>query len=265
VKIVKLTESDLSRIVERVLAEQLVAPQGVQPISQELSGTDKLQDSLYKQRGAVKNSQGNWVFPCLKKLESMKIPGSKGKFDVAGTTYTFLKTGVYTSEDSNGKTQGVWKCDTQGFVELDGKEKLGGEKKTFQWKQAPTAEEVKAGKKVLSFGMIGDFVATVQNKLKSVGINPGAIDKKFGQNTLKAIKDFQRKNGLKDDGLVGKKTYAAMFEVKPQAQPEQTNVKPTEKTNVQPKQMNLNVTTPKAQVQRTVPTPSTGEIPTDNF
>jgi len=265
VKIVKLTESDLSRIVERVLAEQLVAPQGVQPISPELSGTDKLQDSLYKQRGAVKNSQGNWVFPCLKKLESMKIPGSKGKFDVAGTTYTFLKTGVYTREDSNGKTQGVWKCDTQGFVELDGKEKLGSEKKPFQWKQAPTAEEVKGGKKVLSSGMMGDFVATVQNKHKSVGINPGAIDKKFGQNTLKAVKDFQRKNGLKDDGLVGTKTYAAMFEVKPQAQPEQTNVKTTEKTNVQPKQMNLNVTAPKAQVQRTVPTPSTGEIPTDNF
>jgi hypothetical protein len=265
VKIVKLTESDLSRIVERVLAEQLVAPQGVQPISPELSGMDKLQDSLYKQRGAVKNSQGNWVFPCLKKLESMKIAGSKGKYDVLGTTYTFLKTGVYTREASTGKTQGTWKCDTQGFVELDGKEKLGVEKKQFQWKQAPTAQEVKTGKKILNFGMIGDFVATVQNKLKSVGINPGAIDKKFGQNTLKAVKDFQRKNGLKDDGLVGSKTYAAMFEVKPQAQPEQVGVTPVEKTNVQPKQMNLNVSTPKAQVQRTVATPSTGEIPTDNF
>jgi hypothetical protein len=56
-----------------------------------------------------------------------------------------------------------------------------------------------------------------------------------------------------------------MFEVKPQAQPEQVGVTPVEKTNVQPKQMNLNVSTPKAQVQRTVATPSTGEIPTDNF
>jgi peptidoglycan hydrolase-like protein with peptidoglycan-binding domain len=194
----------------------------------------------------------------------MKVAGSKGKYDVAGTTYTFLKTGVYTREDSNGKTQGKWKCDTQGFVELDGKEKLTG-KTPFQWKQAPTAEEVKTGAKLLRYGMMGAFVETMQNQLKSVGINPGTIDKKFGQNTLKAVKDFQRKNGLKDDGLVGAKTYAAMFEVKPQAEPK-TNMTPTEKINVQPKQMNLNVTAPKAQVQRSVTTPtSTGEIPTDNF
>ena len=53
-------------------------------------------------------------------------------FSGSGTTYTFLKTGVYTKENSKGKTQGKWKCDTQGFVELDGKQKLSGEKKPFQ-------------------------------------------------------------------------------------------------------------------------------------
>ena len=265
-KIVKLTESDLSRIVERVLAEQLTEPQSVNPkFKMDLTSVlDTPADLDFKQRGAVKNPKGEWIFPCLKKLKSMKIAGSKDKYDVAGTTYTFLETGFYNREDSNGKTKGRWKCDTQGFVELDGKKKLTG-KTPFQWKQAPTAEEVKTGAKLLKYGMMGDFVATLQNKLKSVGINPGDSDKKFGQNTLKAVKDFQRKNGLKDDGLVGAKTYAAMFEVKPQAQPEQVGVTPVEKTNVQPKQMNLNVSTPKAQVQRTVATPSTGEIPTDNF
>ena len=264
-KIIKLTESDLIRIVKKVLQEQIATTANIfgniqnQPI-----GNEKFIDSNFKERGAVKNPQGKYVFPCLKKLEAMKVAGSKGKYDVAGTTYTFLKTGVYTREDSNGKTQGKWKCDTQGFVELDGKEKLTG-KTPFQWKQAPTAEEVKTGAKLLRYGMMGAFVETMQNQLKSVGINPGTIDKKFGQNTLKAVKDFQRKNGLKDDGLVGAKTYAAMFEVKPQAEPK-TNMTPTEKINVQPKQMNLNVTAPKAQVQRSVTTPtSTGEIPTDNF
>jgi hypothetical protein len=56
------------------------------------------------------------------------------------------------------------------------------------------------------------------------------------------------------------------------AQPEQTNVTPVEKTTqAQPEQTNVtpvektNVTAPKSQVQRTVTTPSTGEIPTDNF
>jgi peptidoglycan hydrolase-like protein with peptidoglycan-binding domain len=287
-KIVKLTESDLSRIVKRVLAEQLTEPQSINPKFKmdPTSVLDTPSDSDFKQRGAVKNPQGKYTFPCLKKLESKKVAGTTPtEYNIAGTTYTFLETGVYTRENRTGKTQGTWKCDTQGFVELDGKQKLG---KPFQWKQAPTAEEVKTGAKLLRYGMMGDFVATVQNKLKSVGINPGAIDKKFGQNTLKAIKDFQRKNGLKDDGLVGKKTYAAMFEVKPQAQPEQTNVTPIEKTTqaqpeqtnvtpiekttqAQPEQTNVtpvektNVTAPKSQVQTTAPTQSTGEIPTDNF
>jgi hypothetical protein len=57
-----------------------------------------------------------------------------------------------------------------------------------------------------------------------------------------------------------------------QAQPEQTNGTPVEKTTqAQPEQTNVtpvektNVTAPKSQVQTTAPTPSTGEIPTDNF
>ena len=285
-KIVKLTESDLSRIVKRVLAEQLTEPQSVNPKFK----MDPTFVFTSKQRGAVKNAQGKYVFPCLKKLESMKVAGSTAKYYVAGTTYTFLKDGVYTKENSKGKTQGKWKCDTQGFVELDGKQKLSGEKKPFQFKQAPTAEEVKAGKKILSYGMMGDFVATVQNQLKSVGINPGAIDKKFGQNTLKAVKDFQRKNGLKDDGLVGTKTYTAMFEAKPQAEPKQTSITPPEKTNVQPKGLqSVLPQTSTSGVQRQTPsqippltasqggkvdrmvnkagnTQSTaGQVPTDNF
>lgn len=227
-KVVKLTESDLIKIVERVLSEQLRVPDTVQPTTSTQTdgvpnifqsptanrpGDAKLIDSLLKQRGGERNSQGKIVFPCLKKLNSMKVAGSTGKFDVAGTIYTFSNSGNYTREDSNGKTRGTWKCDTQGFVELDGKERLKG-KTPFQWKQAPTAEEVQSGKKLLRYGMMGDFVGVVQEKLKSLGSNPGTIDKKFGGNTLKAIKDFQKKSGLKDDGLVGKDTYAVLFREK---------------------------------------------------
>ena len=133
-KIIKLTESDLIRIVKKVLQEQIAAPANIlgniqnQPIGNPkfkmdpTSILDTPSDSDFKQRGAVKNAQGKYVFPCLKKLESMKVAGSTAKYDVAGTTYTFLKTGVYTKENSKGKTQGKWKCDTQGFVELDGKQ-----------------------------------------------------------------------------------------------------------------------------------------------
>jgi len=227
-KVVKLTESDLTRIVERVLSEQLQVTDNVQPTTSAQTdgvpnifqsptanrpGDAKLIDSLLKQRGGERNSQGKIVFPCLKKLNSMKVAGSTAEFDVAGTIYTFYQSGNYTREDSNGKTRGTWKCDAQGFVELDGKQKLTG-KTPFQWKQAPTAEEVQSGKKLLRYGMMGDFVEVVQEKLKSLGSNPGTIDKKFGGNTLRAVKDFQKKSGLKDDGLVGKDTYAVLFREK---------------------------------------------------
>ena len=51
---------------------------------------------------------------------------------------------------------------------------------------------------------------TVQTKLKQWGYYKGAVDGIFGPKTKEAVKYFQRKNGLTVDGIVGKKTAAAM-------------------------------------------------------
>ncbi len=51
---------------------------------------------------------------------------------------------------------------------------------------------------------------TVQNKLKRWGYYTGSVDGIFGAKTKAAVKSFQRKNGLVVDGIVGKKTAAAM-------------------------------------------------------
>lgn len=51
---------------------------------------------------------------------------------------------------------------------------------------------------------------TVQTKLKQWGYYAGAVDGIFGPKTKEAVKYFQRKNGLTVDGIVGKKTAAAM-------------------------------------------------------
>jgi hypothetical protein len=255
-KIIKLTESDLIRIVKKVLQEQIATPTNIfgniqnQPI-----GNEKFIDSNFKERGAVKNAQGKYTFPCLKKLESKKVAGTTPtQYNIAGALYSFFDNGKYSRENRTGKTQGTWKCDTQGFVELDGKQKLG---KPFQWKPSPTEEDVRDGKQLLRYGMMGDFVKKVQETL---GFTGTALDSKFGGNTLKAVKDFQRKNGLKDDGLVGTKTYVAMFEAKPQADPKQTSMTSTEKINVQPKGLQSVLTQkPTSGVKRTtnIPSPTT--------
>ena len=221
-KIIKLTESDLIRIVKKVLQEQIAAPANIlgniqnQPIGNPkfkmdpTSILDTPSDSDFKQRGAVKNPQGKYVFPCLKKLEKIKVAGSTAKFDVAGTTLTFFDNGKYTRENKIvGKTQGTWKCDTQGFIEFDGEQKMGQTKQPFQWKPSPTEEEVRDGKQLLRYGMRGDFVKKVQETL---GFTGKALDGKFGGDTLKAVRQFQTKAKLEDtSGLVGEKTYAAMF------------------------------------------------------
>lgn len=51
---------------------------------------------------------------------------------------------------------------------------------------------------------------TVQTKLKRWGYYKGAIDGIYGTQTKTAVKNFQRKNGLTADGIVGPKTAAAL-------------------------------------------------------
>ena len=53
-------------------------------------------------------------------------------------------------------------------------------------------------------------IKTVQTKLKKWGYYTGKVDGIFGSKTKAAVKYFQRKNGLTVDGIVGKKTLAAL-------------------------------------------------------
>lgn len=57
---------------------------------------------------------------------------------------------------------------------------------------------------------VGVSAATVQRALKNAGFNPGKIDGKVGERTLAAIRMFQRKEGLKVDGIVGRATWARL-------------------------------------------------------
>ena len=50
----------------------------------------------------------------------------------------------------------------------------------------------------------------IQTALKSAGVYQGNIDGKIGPASRKAIQTFQKNNGLKADGKVGPKTWAAL-------------------------------------------------------
>ena len=63
---------------------------------------------------------------------------------------------------------------------------------------------------VLRQGAKGGEVKELQRRLKQWGYYKGSVDGVYGPQTVEAVKYFQRKNGLKADGVAGKATYAAL-------------------------------------------------------
>ncbi|KJS71793.1 MAG: spore cortex-lytic protein [Desulfotomaculum sp. BICA1-6] len=70
--------------------------------------------------------------------------------------------------------------------------------------------EASAQNRTLHWGSRGNEVSTVQQKLRQWGYYHGFTDGLYGSATYNAVREFQRKNGLRADGVVGKSTWAAL-------------------------------------------------------
>lgn len=75
----------------------------------------------------------------------------------------------------------------------------------LQMTPAPTAITT------LRKGDLGDGVKQMQLKLIQLGYLKGTADGEFGSGTLAAVKEFQRKNNLKADGVAGSATLTALY------------------------------------------------------
>ena len=62
----------------------------------------------------------------------------------------------------------------------------------------------------LRCGCSGEEVKAMQQALIDLGYLEGKADGIFGNKTEKAVRNFQRKNGLTADGLAGKKTLSVL-------------------------------------------------------
>lgn len=81
---------------------------------------------------------------------------------------------------------------------------------------AETAQETAAPAEtaaysVLSSGSKGEEVRRLQERLTELGYEPGAADGIYGSGTKKAVRAFQKANGLKTDGTAGPQTQAALY------------------------------------------------------
>ena len=64
--------------------------------------------------------------------------------------------------------------------------------------------------KVSSASALKPTTREIQQALKNAGFYQGPIDGKMGPQTHDAIKEFQRIQGLRDDGIVGKQTWVKL-------------------------------------------------------
>ena len=75
-------------------------------------------------------------------------------------------------------------------------------------------------KKLAADGIVGEHtwknlcweIASIQTQLRIKGYNPGQIDGIAGEKTYNSILQFQKENGLVDDGMVGEKTKEKLFD-----------------------------------------------------
>jgi putative chitinase len=80
---------------------------------------------------------------------------------------------------------------------------------------------------LLKVGSEGDDVKKLQEKLGVETIG------KFGPKTEAAVKDWQKANGLKDDGIVGDATWSKLFGESPQVVKEDVVITPVEGLNIE--------------------------------
>ena len=105
---------------------------------------------------------------------------------------------TYTPTDTNYTTR-------TGTIKLWSKSSGGGSY------YAPTVPDMP----MLYRGCTGDAVKTLQEKLNAKGYNCGNVDGIFGAKTYAAVTAFQKANSLGVDGIVGKLTWAKLYDATP--------------------------------------------------
>lgn len=115
----------------------------------------------------------------------------------ANTTYKWL----FTPTDTNYTT-------LTGSIELWHKSTSSGGGGSYY---APVAPDMP----MVYWGCTGDAVKTLQEKLNAKGFNSGNVDGIFGAKTYAAVTAFQKANSLGVDGIVGKLTWAKLYDATP--------------------------------------------------
>ena len=105
--------------------------------------------------------------------------------------------------------------------------------------RAATPTAAPARYNTLYVGDKGENVRRMQQRLKELGYLKGKVDGQYGQQTRKAVADFQHNNGLESDGIAGRTTLALLYDGK-----KLVTARPDGATNAPKVSGEVNVTVP---------------------
>lgn len=138
--------------------------------------------------------------------------------EVSGTFDTKTSTATKTFQKKNGLTADG-KAGVKTVEMLFGGDALSAQatptpKPTATPKPTPVPTPrptLKAPTAKVQRGSSGNNAKMVQKRLEDLHYYTGKVDGKFGSDSEKALKAFQKKHGLKVDGIAGASTYALLF------------------------------------------------------
>lgn len=154
-----------------------------------------------------------------KKLSDAALTTTCGTFSVPGTVkWVDDTTGADLPDTTTVEANKLYKwvftpTDSTNYESINGTIKLWSKSTSSGGGSyyAPVVPDMP----MVYWGCTGDAVKTLQEKLNAKGFNSGNVDGIFGAKTYAAVTAFQKANSLGVDGIVGKLTWAKLYDATP--------------------------------------------------
>lgn len=194
------------------LVETKAVGEGAASVGKGAGGAERLRQYWLKGEGAAKirwGTDGDWT-RCYRNLSKYMGPRAKGYCNLLHKR----ATGMYAGDRGNKTLEGKAGDEPYRRPSAQRERRQAAKDPAFE-ELHPRAADGKftnsgaGGSNSMGRGAGGGQVRTLQAKLNELGYNL-AEDGKLGPKTEAAIRDYQRKNGLKVDGLAGIETLGAM-------------------------------------------------------
>ena len=154
-----------------------------------------------------------------KKLSDAALTTTGGTFSVPGTVKWVDDTGAALPGTTTVEANKLYKwvftpSDSTNYESINGSIKLWS-KSTSSGGGGSHYAPVVPDMPMVYWGCTGDAVKTLQEKLNAKGFHSGNVDGIFGAKTYAAVTAFQKANSLGVDGIVGKLTWAKLYDATP--------------------------------------------------